>query len=154
MPSLLENTTSIHLAPTKPTGLQELGVPVGPTTRVKKGKLQEFVQLLEGGKIGRRFQNIRVTEVLTREGDVELGKVFVQFEVFGDDNTPVAQNSGLLLSLFSGSEKRAEFSVSALFLPYARFWYENTLVFDIHPSQCEAVDRLEFVAKQDQVRPV
>ena len=99
MPTLVENRTPIKVALAKPTGLNELGVPLLASTAVKKGKLQEFAQVIEGGQIGRRFQNLRITAVKTSEGTLESAKLFVQFEAFGDDNVPIADNSGFAVML-------------------------------------------------------
>ena len=95
VPVLAENTTFIDLKPGKPTGLgmTQLGIPVLDGTVVKKGKLHEFIQLTNDDKPGRRYQNIRITAVKTGEGGIESAKVFVQFEVFGDDNVPEAPGS-------------------------------------------------------------
>lgn len=81
VPALAEKTTQIELKDAKPKGLSmtQLGVPVLESTVVKKGKLQEFFQFLDDGKVGRRFQNIRVTGIKTSEGGVEAAKIFVQF---------------------------------------------------------------------------
>ena len=152
MPLLVESKTPIKLAPAKPNGLHELGVPVLPHTAVKKGKLQEFSQLLEGGQVGRRFQNLRVTAVKTSEADVESAKLFVQFEVFGDDNVPVAENSGFRAGLYERGDRLLDLPPAKLYLPYARFWYENHFVFEISLAVFDRVDELELVAKADEVR--
>lgn len=154
MPMLVESRTPIKLAPAKPTGLNDLGVPLLASTAVKKGKLQELAQELEGGKVGRRFQNLRVTAVKTSEGDVESAKLFVQFEVFGDDSVPVAENSGFQATLFADQERLLELSTQSVYLPYARCWYENQSVFEIGSAVFDRVDRVEFVAKADQVRTI
>jgi len=157
--TLVENKTSINLAVAKPIGLNELGVPLLPTSVVKKGKLQEFTQPLEGGKVGRRFQNLRVTAIKTTEGDIESAKLFVQFEAFGDDNVPssvttMVANSGCAVTLYAGSEQLLELVPGSVFLPYARFWYENHFVFDIGTAVFDQVDRIDFIAKADQVRVI
>jgi hypothetical protein len=51
---LQEIRTVVTLAPAKPTGLAELGVPLVDTTVVKRGRAHEFAQVLTDGKIGRR----------------------------------------------------------------------------------------------------
>lgn len=152
MPMLVESKTPIKLAPAKSNGLNELGVPVLPSTAVKKGKLQEFAQLLEGGQVGRRFQNLRVSAVKTTEGGVESAKLFVQFEVFGDDNVPLAEGSGFQAGLYGGGDRLLELPPAKVYLPYARFWYENQFVFEINAAVFDRVDQLEFVANADQVR--
>ena len=154
MPTLTENKTSIDLAITKPTGLNDLGVPLLETTRVKKGKLHEFTQALEDGKLGRRFQNLRVTAIKTVEGGIESAKMFVQFEVFGDDNVPEAANSGFEAALYAGPEGLLELTPGSMFLPYAHFWYDNRFVFDVTAEVFDRTDRFEFIAKPDQVRSI
>jgi hypothetical protein len=152
VPTLVENKTSVQLAVAKPTGLNELGVPLVASTAVKKGKSHEFAQLIEGGKIGRRFQNLRVTAIKTPEGEIEAAKLFVQFEAFGDDNVPLGPNSGFAATLYAGAEVLQEVSPGSLYLPYARFWYQNHFVFEISTTVFDRVDRIDFVAKADQVR--
>lgn len=154
MIALAENKTSIPLAIAKPTGLNDLGVPQLETALVKKGKSQELIQVQETGAIGRRFQNLRVTGIKTSEGGVESCKVFVQFEVFGDDNVPAAANSGFAAALYAGEEALFELSPGALFLPYARCWYENRFVFDVPADAFERADRIEFIAQPDWVRAI
>ncbi len=85
LPSLQEARANVTLAPAKPTGLADLGAPLDDATTVKKGRAHEFPQLLTDGAIGRRFQDLRVIGIKTPEADVTTAKVFVQFEVFGDD---------------------------------------------------------------------
>ena len=94
---LLESKTYIDLAIAKPTGLNDLGVPILETTVVKKGKLHEFSQPMADGKVGRMFQNLRITGIKTIEGGTEAAKIFISFEVFGDSNIPKAANSGIKL---------------------------------------------------------
>ena len=152
MPRLLENKTPIQLGGAKPSGLNDLGVPLLASATVKKGKLQELTQVIEGGQVGRRFQNLRVTAVKTSEGDIQSAKLFLQFEAFGDDNVPISHNSGFAATLYAGGDSLLEVSAGSLFLPYARYWYENQFAFDISPTVFDRVDRIEFVAKADQVR--
>jgi len=156
VPALAENTTHIELAIAKPKGLSltQLGVPLQEGTVIKKGALHEFIQLLEDGKVGRRFQNIRITGVKTREGGSESAKVFVQFEVFGDDNVPMAANSGFGVSLCTGAESLLELPPSSAFLPYAGTWYENQYVYDVPTTFFDQCDRLQFTTKADQVRMI
>jgi hypothetical protein len=156
VPALAENTTHIDLAIAKPKGLSltQLGVPLQEGTVIKKGQLHEFIQLLEDGKVGRRFQNIRVTGVKTHEGGSESAKVFVQFEVFGDDNVPVAANSGFGVSLCAGAENLLELPPSSAFLPYAGTWYENQYAYDVPTTFFDRCDRLQFTSRADQVRMI
>ena len=154
MPTLVENRTPIKVALAKPTGLNELGVPLLASTAVKKGKLQEFAQVIDGGQIGRRFQNLRITVVKTSEGALESAKLFVQFEAFGDDNVPIADNSGFAVILYAGADRLLELSPGCVYLPYARVWYENQFVFDVSTTVFDQVDQIEFIAKADQVRVI
>lgn len=154
MPELLENKTFIDLTPAKPAGLADLGIPAIERSSIKKGRLHEFTQTLGDGKIGRRFQNLRVTAVKTFEGAVESAKIIIQFEVFGDDNVTESANSGFLARLYAGSEKLIEWTPGPMFLPYAHFWYENSFAFAVALDIFERADRLEFITKPDQVRAV
>lgn len=154
MPLLAANRTFIDLAPARPSGLNSLGVPLQESSVVKKGKLHEFTQALAGGKIGRRFQNLRVTAIRTAEGGLESTKLFVEFEVFGDDNLPLAANSGFDAVLYAGSQPLLALAPGSVFLPYACFWYENRFVFDLPAGIFDEADRLEFIAKPDQVRSI
>lgn len=156
VPALTENTTFIDLKPAKSTGLSltELGVPVLDSTVVKKGKLHEFIQLLEDGKVGRRFQNIRVTGVKTSEGGIESAKIIVQVEVFGDDNVPLAANSGFGGTLLAGPENLAELAPNSVFLPYARAWFENQFVYEVPTELFDRADRMAFTVRADQVRMI
>jgi len=70
LPSLQETRTVVTLAPAKPAGLADLGVPLVDTTMVKKGRAHEYPQLLTDGKIGRRFQDLRVIGIKTVEAGV------------------------------------------------------------------------------------
>lgn len=156
VPALAENTTYIDLKPGKPTGpsMTQLGVPVLETTVVKKGKLHELIQLMADGQVGRRFQNFRITGVKTSEGGVEAAKLFLQFEIFGDDNVPEGESAGFGAALYAGDEKLVGFGPFPAFLPYARAWYENQFVFEVPLELFARVDRLEFTAKPDQVRMI
>lgn len=156
MPALIENTTIIELKPAKTTGLgiAELGIPVLDGTQVKKGKLHEFLQSFADGTVGRRYQNIRVTAVRTAEGGVESAKVFLQFEVFGDDNVPEGANGGYGVALLRGGEILLTLPPASLFLPYGRAWYENQAVFDVPLEVFEQADRLQLTIKCDQVRAI
>ena len=156
VPTLAENTTHIDLAIAKPKGLSltQLGVPLLEGTVIKKGKLPEFIQLFEDGKAGRRYQNIRVTAVKTREGELESAKIIVQFEVFGDENVPVAANSGFGLTLRAGDTSLVELPPSSVFLPYAGSWYENQYVHEIPTALFDQCDGLAFTMREDQVRTI
>ena len=154
MPQLLENKAFIDLTVAKPTGLADLGVPLVETSVIKKGRLHEFTQTLGDGKVGRRFQNLRVTAVKTLEGTVEGAKILIEFEVFGDDNVPESTNSGFVASLYADAEKLIEWSAGEMFLPYAHFWYENHFAFAIPLELFERADRVEFIANSDPVRAI
>jgi hypothetical protein len=156
VPVLTENTTLIKLKSAKSTGLgmTQLGIPVLDSTQVKKGKLHEFLQSTADGKVGRRYQNIRVTAVRTAEGGVESAKVFLQFEVFGDDNVPEGANGGYTVALLSGTDTLLTLPTSSLFLPYGRAWYENQAVFDLPLAVFDQADQLQFTAKTDQIRAI
>lgn len=154
MPALLLSTASIPLKPAKTNGLAELGVPMLDSTLVKKGKLGEFEQLQDNGKVGRRFQNIRVTAVKATEGDKVSAKVIVVFEAFGDDNVPEAGNQGVAAVLSAGGQTLLEVPLGALFLPYGCCWYENRFSFDIGNEVFEQLDQFGFVAKADEVRVI
>jgi hypothetical protein len=154
VPDLIESKTFVDLPVAKPTGLNDLGVPLLETTVVKKGKLHEFTQPQADGKVGRMFQNVRVTGIKTTEGGGESAKIFVSMEAFGDNNVPKAANSGFGIKLYAGADGLLELSPGSLFLPYANFWYENRFVFDVPSEVFDKADRLEFIAKPDQVRVI
>ena len=151
MPALQEIRTVVTLAPAKPVGLADLGVPLVDTTVVKKGRAHEFTQLLTDGKIGRRFQDLRVILIHTVEAGVPSAKLFVQFEVFGDNTAAPASGVGFEAVLYAGSEPLASVSSSSLFLPYANFWYPNRFVFEAPTAEA---DRFEFIAKSEEVRSI
>lgn len=152
--SLQETRTAVTLAPAKPAGLADLGVPMVDTTVVKKGRVHEFLQLLTDGKIGRRFQDLRVIGVKTVEAGVPSAKLFVQFEVFGDNTAAPANGVGFEATLFAGTQQLDSLSSSSLFLPYASFWYPNRFVFEVSMAAFDQADRLEFIAKAEEVRTV
>ena len=156
MPVLIQNTTQIALKSAKPTGLgmAQLGFPVLVSTQVKKGKLNEFLQSTEDGKVGRRYQNIRVTAVKTAEGGVESAKVFLQFEVFGDDNVPEGPNGGYTVALLNGTDALLTLPASSLFLPYGRAWYENQAVFDLPLAVFDQADQLQLTVNTDRIRAI
>ena len=152
MPALLLSAVPIELKPAKTNGLADLGVPLTDDTVVKKGKLAEFEQLQDNGKVGRRFQNIRVTAVKTSEGGEVSSKLMVVFEVFGDDNAPVAGNQGVAATLCAGDKPLLELPLGTLFMPYACCWYENRFSADISNELFDQFDRLSFVTRADEVR--
>ncbi|BBA36188.1 uncharacterized protein sS8_4258 [Methylocaldum marinum] len=153
MAALTKHIASIDLASAKPTGLNALGVPVDETTQVKKGKLQEFLQTLDTGAVARRYQNIRITAVKTTEGGRQFSKLFVQFEVFGDDWSSVGDNTGVAYALYQGDKVLHEIQQGRVFLPYCRNWYENQYEHTIPNEVFEAITRIEFVANADEMQP-
>ncbi len=154
MPALQEIRTVVAMAPAKPSGLADLGVPMVDTTVVKKGRAHEFAQVLTDGKIGRRFQDLRVIGIHTVEAAVPSAKLFVQFEVFGDDTAVPTSGVGFEAVLHAGSQPLASLSSSSLFLPYANFWYPNRFVFEVPTTDFDRADRLEFIAKSEEVRSI
>lgn len=154
MPALVANSTVIDLAPAKTHGLNDLGVPLVDGTAVKKGKLGEFSQMLDDRKVGRIYQNLRALAVKTPEGGIESAKLFLLFEVFGDNNTTLVANIGFALRLLSGADTLLELRQPAIFLPYACAWYDNRCVFDIPLDTFERVDKIEFVTLDETVRAV
>ncbi|MFG1182170.1 hypothetical protein [Xanthobacter versatilis] len=154
MPALQETRTAVTLAPAKPAGLADLGVPSVDAALVKKGRVHEFPQLLADGKIGRRFQDLRVIGIKTMEAGVPSAKVFIQFEVFGDDTAAATSGGGFEATLFAGAQPLASLSSSVLFLPYANFWYPNRFVFEVPMADFDQADRLDFIAKPEEVRAV
>jgi hypothetical protein len=154
VPSLREIRTVVTLAPAKPVGLADWGTPLVDTTVVKKGRVHEFAQVLTGGKIGRRFQDLRVTGISTVEGAVPSAKLFVQFEVFGDDTAAPTNGVGFDAVLYAGSQQLASLSSNSLFLPYGNFWYENRFVFEVPVADFDLADRFEFIAKPEEVRNI
>jgi hypothetical protein len=154
VPSLQEIRTVVTLAPAKPTGLAELGVPLVDTTVVKRGRAHEFAQVLTDGKIGRRFQDLRVIGIHTIEAAVPSAKLFVQFEVFGDNTAVPTNGVGFEAVLCAGSQQLASLSSSSLFQPYANFWYPNRFVFEVPTAQLDQADRFEFIAKSEEVRSI
>jgi hypothetical protein len=152
MPALLLSEVAIDLKPAKTNGLADLGVPLTDDTVVKKGKLAEFEQLQDSSKVGRRFQNIRVTAVKTSEGGEVSAKVMVVFEVFGDDNAPVAGNQGVSAKICAADKTLLEVPLGTMFMPYACCWYENRFSVGISNELFDQFDRLTFVTRADEVR--
>lgn len=153
MATLSKAVADIELTVAKPTGLNDLGVPIGESTLVKKGRMQEFLQTLDNGAIGRRYQNIRVTAIKTTEGGRTFSKLFVQFEVFADDWVSVGDNTGVEFDLRSEGMNLYSIPQGRIFLPYCRSWYENQYERTIPNDAFDAVTRFQFVANQDQVQP-
>lgn len=154
MPSLQEIRTAVTLAPAKPAGLADLGAPLIDTSVVKKGRVHEFAQVLSDGKIGRRFQDLRVTGISTVEAGVPSAKLFVQFEVFGDNTAGPTNGVGFDAVLYAGTEQLASLSSSSLFLPFGNFWYPNRFVFEVPVADFARADGFEFVAKPEEVRNI
>jgi len=134
--------------------LADLGAPLVDTTAVKKGRVHEFAQLLADGKIGRRFQDLRVIGIKTVEGAAPSAKFFVQFEVFGDNTAAPDNGVGFDAVLSAGSQQLANLSSSSLFLPYGNFWYPNRYVFEVGAEDFDRADSLEFIAKAEDVRNI
>jgi hypothetical protein len=152
LPSLQETRAVVTLAISKPAGLADLGVPLDDAAVVKKGRVHEHPQLLADDEIGRRFQDIRVIGIKTVEAGVPSAKLFVQFEVFGDNTAAPTNGVGFEAVLFAGLQPLASLSSSSLFLPYANFWYPNRFVFDLALGDFDQADHLEFIAKPEEVR--
>lgn len=154
MAALLPATFTFDLKPAKTNGLADLGVPLNDSTEVKKGKLGEAMQMLEGDKIGRRFQNLRATLVKATEGGQVGAKLLLSFEVFGDDTAPLGAPAGVSVLLQAGDQVLAEQALGALYLPYAVSWYDNRFAVDVPLEAFAAVDRLSVLAAADAVRAV
>jgi hypothetical protein len=154
VPSLQEIRTVVTLAPAKPVGLADWGTPLVDTTVVKKGRVHEFAQILTDGKIGRRFQDLRVVGINTVEAAVPSAKFFVQFEVFGDNTAVPTNGVGFDAVLYAGAQQLASLSSSSLFLPYGNFWYPNRFVFEVPVVDFDRADRFEFIAKSEEVRNI
>jgi hypothetical protein len=152
VPALQEFRTDMTLAPAKPVGLADLGAPLDDATVVKKGRVHEFAQVLTDGKIGRRFQDLRVIGIKAVEAAVASAKLFVQFEVFGDSTAAPANGVGFEAVLHAGSQQLASLASSSLFLPYGNFWYPNRFVFEVPVADFDPADRFEFIAKSEEVR--
>jgi hypothetical protein len=154
MPALLPATFKINLKTVKPNGLAELGVPLVDDTEVKKGKLMEALQGLEGDKVGRRCQNLRATLVKTVEGGQSGVKLIVAFEVFGDDNAPVGPPSAVSVLVHAGDTLVADLPLGSLFLPYGSCWYDNRFSVNLPLEAFTAVDGVSLVAATDEVRAI
>jgi hypothetical protein len=155
VPALQEIRIVVPLAPAKPVGLADLGAPLDNTSMIKKGRAHEFVQTLADGNIGRRFQDLRVVGIDTVEAAVRSAKLFVQFEVFGDNTAvPTTNGVGFAAVLHAGSKALASLSSTSLFLPYANFWYPNRHVFEVPVADFDQADRFEFIARSEAVRSI
>lgn len=155
MPALQAATFSIELKPAKATNsLAELGVPLSEGTEVKKGKLGEAMQMLDGDKIGRRFQNMRATLIKADEGGQAGAKLVLAFEVFGDDNVPLDLPGVVGARLLSGEQLLADLRLGAPFMPYASCWYENQFAANIALDAFLTADRLEVLAMAEEVRAI
>lgn len=154
MPTLQETRAVVTLAPAKTAGLADLGAPLDDSTMVKKGRAHEFLQNLTDGAIGRRFQDLRVIAIKTVEAGVVSAKIFVQFEAFGDNTAAPPNGVGFEAVLLAGEQPLAHLSSSSLFLPFANFWYANRFVFDVPLADFDRADRVEFIAKAEEVRAV
>ncbi|WP_434131877.1 hypothetical protein [Methylocaldum sp. GT1BB] len=153
MASLVKHIASIELAPAKTMGLNDLGVPIDETTQVKKGKLQEFLQTLDTDAVARRYQNVRFTAVKTTEAGRLFSKLFIQFEVFGDDWSSRCDNTGVDYVLYRGDKVLHHIHQGRIFLPYCRSWYENQYEHTIPNGVFDEVTRIEFVANADEMQP-
>ncbi|MDQ0506559.1 hypothetical protein [Xanthobacter agilis] len=151
MPVLQDTRAAVTLAPAKPTGLADLGVPLVDTTTVKKGRVHEHEQLLADGKIGRRYQDLRVIAIKTVEGGLPSAKVFVQFEVFGDNTAMLAGGGVFDIVLFAGERPLSSRTATGLFMPYANFWYPNRFVFEVSLDDFDQADRVDVIAKPEEV---
>lgn len=153
MPILQAATFTIDLRPAKTNGLGPLGLP--PDSEVKKGKLAEAMQTLDGSdRIGRRYQNLRATLVRATEGGLPTVKFVLAFEVFGDDNVPLGTPSALSVRLLAGEGAAVELPLGMPFMPFAACWYENHFAVDVPPAAFVAIDRVEVVAAEDEVRMI
>lgn len=154
MPTLTANTVYIDLAPGKAKGLSltQLGVPLSEGTQIKKGAINEFLQLMEDESVGRRYQNVRATVVKAAEGGEISVKLFVQFEVFGDDNVPRGGNSGFASALLADGQTLLEWPARPAFLPYAGSWYENQFVYELPADLFGRVSRVRLTVLPDEVR--
>lgn len=143
---------TIDLKPAKTNGLADLGVPIDEGTEVKKGKLTEAMQMLEGERIGRRYQNLRATLLKANEGGQSGARLVLAFEVFGDDNVPQGAPSALAARLMAGEQVLAELPLGSPFMPYASCWYENHFAADVALDAFASADRVQLMAAGQLVR--
>lgn len=154
MAVLLPATFTFDLKPAKTNGLADLGVPLNDSTEVKKGKLAEAMQLLEGDKIGRRFQNLRATLVKATEGGLAGAKLLLSFEVFGDDTAPLGAPADVSVLLQTGDQVLVEQVLGTLYLPYAVCWYDNHFAVNVPLDAFSAANRVSVLVAADEVRVV
>jgi hypothetical protein len=154
MPALNAATFDIDLKPAKTHGLADLGVPLDDSTEVKKGKLGEAMQMLDGGKIGRRYQNLKATLLKATEGGQVGAKLVLTFEIFGDDNTTVGAPSAVSARLLAGGQTLAELPLGSPYLPYGSCWYENHFAAHVPLEAFATADRVQLLAAADEVRPI
>jgi len=154
--TLREGTVFIELEAGKAKGLslKTLGIPLDESTRIRKGQVNEFLQTLDDDTVGRRFQNIRATLVEALEGGQKSVKLFLQYEVFGDENVPVEAERGVVPALIRGEDTVQVLPDSPCFLPYAGHWYENHAVFDLDADMFDLVSRIRLTALGARVRRV
>lgn len=153
MPVLTKSIAAIELSDAKTSGLAHLGVPVDEATRVKKGKLPEFLQTLDTGAIARRYQNVRVTAIKTTEAGRLFSKIIIQFEAFGDDWSSVGDNTGVDYALYRGDELLHTIHQGRIFLPYCRSWYENQYEHAVPNEVFDEITRFELIANADEMQP-
>lgn len=151
MAELTEGRVVIGLAPAKPTGLGDLGIPLAADTRIKKGKSDDFAQRLVEGGIGRMFQELRAYLAIASVGVTPVVKLFLLFEVFGDNTLPKAVGGGIILRLNSGTSHLMDVPSTPLFLPYPNCWYGNRFVFDLPVDLFDRLDRIELIAAAQEV---
>jgi hypothetical protein len=143
---------TIDLKPAKTHGLTDLGVPIDEGTEVKMGKLTEAMQMLEGDRIGRRYQNLRATLLKANEGGQPGARLVLAFEVFGDDNVPQGAPSALAARLMAGEQVLADLPLGSPFMPYASCWYENHFAADVALEAFASADRVQLMAAGQPVR--
>lgn len=151
MPTLQEVSASINLKVGKPGGLNDLGIPTLEGATIKKGNLQELVQPLTDGKVGRRYQGFKVVGVTTQEGRTARGMLFLDFEIFGDDTAAVSLTDTFEAAIYAGSEKLATLKPGPIYMPFGRFWYANRFAFEVPTAAIEKAERVEFIAKAAEV---
>ena len=154
MTALSAAAFTIDLKVAKTHGLAEVGVPITDATEVKKGKLMEAMQMLDGDRIGRRYQNLRATLVKTAEGGQASARLMLAFEIFGDDNVPQGAPSAVAARLLAGDQVLADLPLGSPFMPYASCWYENHFAADVALDAFASADRVQVLAGAQSVRLV
>lgn len=154
MPALNAATFTIDLKPAKTNGMADLGVPIDETTEVKKGKLSEAMQMLDGDQIGRRYQNLRATLIKASEGGQAGAKLVLAFEVFGDNNTPLDLPLAVEARLLAGEQLLAKLALGVPYMPYASCWYENHFAASVALEAYAAADRVQVLTATEEVRAV